>query len=255
MYTNDYVDFSEYNEDILPDPPKINSLYKRDDKPILFDDKTMNYYKIMRYRKMDPIILQDIDYDNCFKFYDEWNPYTGERLGKDPYGPLCFHPDSLIKYYYENRLNNLWVNDIEQDGDYYQGYYAEAVGAGFDIYIQSRGYNPEKYLFRLPIIDCYCTPDIDNQTVITMGPILTDNEVAQIDEIAKYYGHNYLDQYGKPRPSLFTMKKLYDTAISIKPPLLFSPSNIINDIMPQQLKEIYAKTNRIAVDKLKLMKG
>lgn len=242
-----HLDFSEFDEG---KHDEIDSLYERDGKKIMFDEKTMLYYKTMRFRKMDPIILADVDDDKCFKFYHQWNPYTGERLGIDPYGPLCFHPDSLVKYFYENRLNNLWVNEFNQNGIQYEGYYEDAVGAGFDIYIQSRGFNPEKYLFRLPIIDCYWIPGMENEAVITMGPVLTDDEIKEIDKLAKKHGSYYLTQYRAPRPSLFAIKQLYDTAVSKKPPII-----ITSEMPPQQLNELYAKGNRNAVDKLRTIRG
>jgi len=247
-----HIDFSEFDDDDNEknQTEEIDSLYTQEGKKIRYDDKTMLYYKTLRFRRMDPIFLAEIDDDKCFKFYHEWNPYTGERLGIDPYGPLCFHPDSLIKYFYENRLNDLWIAETEQNGIQYQGYYADAVGAGFDIYIQSRGFNPEKYLFRLPIIDCYWVPGMENEAVVTMGPVLTDEEVKQIDELAKKHGSYYLTQYGTPRPSLFAIKQLYDTAVSKKPPVVSSPG-----MSSLQLNELYAKANRAAVDKLKVMKG
>jgi hypothetical protein len=246
-----YIDFSDFDDGSTSSPQEVDSLYERDGKKISFDDKTMLYYKAMRFRKMDPIFQIDLDEDKCFKFYYQWNPYTGERLGADPYGPMCFHPDSLIKYFYENRLNNLWVEQVEQNGDNYEGYYDVAVGAGEDIYIQSRGYNPERYLFRLPIIDCYWIPCMKNEAIVTMGPVLTDDEVKQIDEIAKKYGSYYSSQFGTPRPSLYLMKQLYDKAISKKPQI----TNIINSLTAQQLSELYAKVNREAVDRLRSIKG
>ena len=246
----DYVDFDEEDKNENMKDNEIDSLYVRDGKKIVFDHKTMHYYKTMRFRKMDPIYMLDLEPDTCFKFYNEWNPYTGERLGIDPYGPLCFHPDSLIKYFYENRLNNLWCGETEHHGQYYEGYYDVAVGAGSNIYIQSRGSNPDKYLFRLPIIDCYWMSDIRNESIVTMGPVLTDDEVKQIDELADKHGSYYVQQYNKPRPSLFKIKQLYDTAISKKP--LIEVSDTLTD---EQKRELYDKINRQAVDKLKAMKG
>lgn len=242
-----YVDFSEFDQEEVKE---IDSLYERNNKKIMFDDKTMQYYLTMRFRKMDPIYLIDMDDEKCFKFYNQWNPYTGERLEIDPYGPLCFHPDSLIRYFYSNRLNGLWVCESQQDDINYEGYYDIAVGAGFDMYIQSRGYNPEKYLFRLPIIDCYWIPEMKNEATVTMGPILTDEEVKKIDECAKYYGSSYFSQYGAQRPSLSLMKQLYDTAVNKYPNVIITP-----DMTIQNINDLYSKTNRHAVDKLRIMKG
>jgi len=256
MTEENYVDFVDFTDECnnYTDNDNKNkepeSLYTRDNKMILYDDKTMVYYKTLRLRKMDPILLVDIDNDDiCFKFKEEWNPYTGERLGPDPYGPLCFHPDYLIRHFYENRLKDIWVNESYVNGEYYEGYYDIAVGAGTDIYIQSRGYNPEWYLFRLPIIDCYCTKDIKNVT-ITMGPILTDSEVNLIDDLARKCGNSYKLQYGTERPLLYEIKRLYDMALAKKPIIMITP-----DMTQQQIQDAYMKTNRLAVDKLRSMKG
>jgi hypothetical protein len=82
-----------------------------------------------------------------------------------------------------------------------------------------------------------------------MGPVITDEEVKLIDEIAKKHGNHYMSQYGVPRPSLYTIKQLYDTAVNNKP---IVPEN---NITLEQLNEQYAKINRTAVDKLKIIKG
>lgn len=247
------TDYVEFEDDEQIEKPKkkdpVDSLYIRDGKKVMFDDKTMNYYKTLRERHMDPILLSEIDNSISFKYPYEWNPYTGERQGKDPYGPLCFHPDTLIKYYYENRLKNIWVNETEQNGIYYQGYYDVGVGAGPECYIQSRGYNPDKYLLRLPIGDCYGSSSIEDSNV-TMGPVLTDDDVKQIDELAKKCGPSYYNNYKRERPNLLEIKKMYDRAINKTPSIMVSPN-----MTPSQITEAYLKANRAAVDRLKLMKG
>ena len=244
--TDNYIDYSEYEE---PAEKKHDTLYVRDGIVMEYDHKTTSYYRTLRERKMDPILLSEIDDKISFKFNDEWNPYNGERIGKDPYGPLCFHPDTLIRYFYVNRLNDLWVPESEQNGLYYEGMYDVAVGAGFDIYIQSRGYNPDKYLFRLPIIDCYWLKNLTGSN-ITMGPILTDEEVNKIDELAKKCGNSYYYQYKSGRPNLSEMKKLYDRAINKMPTIPFPLG-----MTQQQLNDAYMKANRNAVDVLRSMRG
>ena len=217
-----------------------------------YNNRTEQYYKILRLRIMDPIITVELDNDKCFMFFDKWDPYTGERLGKDEDGPLCFHPDILIHYYYLNRLNNLWVEPLNDSNNefHYQGYYDAAVGAGEDIFIQSRGYYPDKYLFRLPIIDCYLTCD-HSESIITMCPKLTDDEVKKIDELANLYGNNYENMFGKKRPSLLLMKNLYDQAISKDPYIGEIDKSKYNKEQIEQLKN---NVNRCAVDKLKKLK-
>ena len=68
---------------------------------------------------------------------------------------LYFDPNTLIHYFYINRLKNLWIDESIEDGNYYQGHYGYAVGNGPDFEIKGRGKHPDWYLFRLPIIDCY----------------------------------------------------------------------------------------------------
>jgi hypothetical protein len=61
------------------------------------------------------------------------------------------------------------------------------VGSGENINIIGRGECPEKYLFRLPIIDCYLEKDY-NKSIITMGPKLTIEEItalSQAQDVAK----------------------------------------------------------------------
>jgi len=53
----------------------------------------------LRKNKLDVFTREPINEKYAFKFEYQWDPYTGERLGKDPYGALYFHPDNLIHYY------------------------------------------------------------------------------------------------------------------------------------------------------------
>jgi hypothetical protein len=213
----------------------------------LFEDRTTEYYKTLRYRKMDPIIQIELEDDEAFKFEDMWDPYTGERIGKDPFGPLYFDPDSLIHYFYINRLKNLWTEPTDDNGGYYEGYYDMLVGSGNNIKIVGRGECPEKYLFRIPIIDCYLENDY-NKSIITMGPKLTDNEIKLIDEIANKNTNNYKMLFKKQRPSLYEMKKCYDQAIDSDPYI-----NIPKNASLETIKSLKYKANCCAVDKLKKM--
>jgi len=219
-----------------------------------YDIHTMEYYKSLRKQKMDPIIGDILD-DKCFKFYNMWDPYTGERTEIDPYGPLCFHPDYLIKHFYTQRLNKLWVSPSDESGGYYQGQYDDCVGIGDDFYLNGRNeHNPQWYVFRLPIIDCYLTDDHHTQ-LITMGPILTDQEIAEIEECAlSYYKNNYTNMFRNTRPSVVHMKQQYDIAIS-KNPLLDSCEMEENTISNDERHAINNKLNRDAVDSLVYMKG
>lgn len=216
-----------------------------------YEERTTEYYKTLRLRKMDPIVNIDLDDSNSFKFYWMWDPYTGERKEKDPHGPLYFDPDALIHYYYINRLKNLWNEPIDETGGYYEGYYDMLVGIGDNINVVGRGPCPEKYLFRIPIIDCYLEKDY-NKSVITMGPQLTDEEAKEIDRLAQKNHTNYKMMFKRQRPSLYEMKRQYDIAINKNPDI----SHILDknkEYTEEELKNLKYKENCKAVDKLKNM--
>jgi hypothetical protein len=210
---------------------------------ISYEDRTSKYYTTLRIRKMDPFINIELE-DVFFKFDHMWDPYTGERTMIDPFGPLCFDPDTLIHYFHINRLKNLWVpSSRDINNNYYEAYYDMLVGSNMNII--GRGECPEKYLFRLPIIDCYLEKDY-NKSVITMGPILTNNEIKQIDILANMNPDNYINTFGYNRPSLYEMKTLYDKAV-------YSDIYIKNkeNYTKNELKSLKYKINCDAVDKLK----
>jgi len=121
-------------------------------------------------------------------------------IDEDPIGPLCFNAFNLYNYYYLNRFKGLWNPPEGQ----FEGYYGDLVGAGPDLEIKSRGSNPEKYLFRLPIIDCYLPPE-HNFSIITMGPKLSNEDIEKIDKILITRGKNFI--------KLKNIKENYDCAI------------------------------------------
>ena len=223
-----------------------NSSYDKD-----YEERTTEYYKTLRLRKMDPIVNIDLDDSTSFKFNFMWDPYTGERKEKDPNGPLYFDPDALIHYYYINRLKNLWNEPVDETGGYYEGYYDMLVGIGDIINVVGRGPCPEKYLFRIPIIDCYLEKDY-NKSVITMGPKLTDEEAREIDNLAQKNPTNYKMMFKKQRPSLYEMKKQYDIAINKNPDI----SHVLDkdrEYTDEEIISLKYKENCKAVDKLKKM--
>lgn len=248
-YDDMMVDFSQCVE-----VKQRNSLYKKD-----YDETTTKFYRTLRENKINVIMQENTGFSPekafCFKY--QWDPYTGNILEQDPYGFLYFHPDDLIRYFYIKRLDKLWTDPVDlQHGYHIQGYYGEAVGSGEDIMIVGRGAYPESYLFRLPIFDCYLEKNHD-MSLITMGPKLTLEDLMEIDSIAeKSYKNNYKNQYGKKRPSLATMKILYDQAISKEPNLdnIIEYQNLKNkNISKEKLQEFRDKANRIAVDALRKM--
>ena len=216
-----------------------------------YEERTTEYYRTLRLRKMDPIVNIDLDDLNAFKFQYSWDPYTGERKEKDPNGPLYFDPDALIHYYYINRLKNIWNEPVDETGGLYEGYYDMLLGIGEDINIVGRGPCPEKYLFRIPIIDCYLEKDY-NKSVITMGPKITDEEAREIDNLAKKNPNNYKMMFKHQRPSLYEMKKQYDIILNKNPDI----SHILEQnkqYTDEEISNIKYKENCKAVDKLKSM--
>ena len=251
----------------------IDCLVDFDDEPVICDTQTQKkyskeynrqttyFYKNMREKKYN-IFSHDIftcNIDHVFKFPYMWDPYTGERsTDLDIFGPLYFHPDELIHFFYKQRLHMLWTGEKDENGGLFEGHYGDAVGAGENINIVGRGVYPERYLFRLPIDDCYLPPDSD-ESIISMGPVLTDDEVKQIEELAiKYHGDNYKYLYRKDRPSLTRIKKYYDTAISENPDITYLKEQHCSDTGIDKdsifslkiINEFKNKANRDAVNYL-----
>lgn len=219
-----------------------NDIYSKNN----YDKRTCVYYKTIRLRKMDPLINLDMDDTNAFIFNDMWDPITGERIQKDPNGGLYFDPDSLIHYFYINRLKNLWNEPTDNNEGYFEGYYDFAVGSGENINIVGRGHCPDKYLLRLPIIDCYLTKD-HNDSFVTMGPKLTDEEINKIDEVANKSGDNYKKMFKKERPKLADIKKYYDNSICENPDI----SKLKEKYPNKTNEELRCMFNREAVEMLK----
>lgn len=220
---------------------------KEELEEIKYDKTTNETYRIKRLFKIDPFTDKEIPDNLIFEFLDIWNPYTGLREKKDPIGPLCFNAINLYDYYYSNRYKGLWNPPLEQ----FQGYYGDLVGASKGIKIKSRGTNPERYLFRLPIIDCYLPPT-HNYSVITMGPELTDKEISQIDEIVmKLHPKRTQSNFA----SLTMIKYYYDNALNPSPD---PDSDEIKELKKKYsnlpTNEINEKYNRYWVDKLLKLK-
>lgn len=213
------------------------------DKKDKYDSTTNETYRIKRLFKLDPITDLEIPKNLLFEFKSTWNPYNGKRGLDDEIGSLCFNAIGLYDYYFLNKTNGLWNPPTDQ----YQGYYGDLIGSGLNIEIKSRGSNPEKYHYRLPIIDCYLPPD-HKFSVITMGPILTLEEISQIDRIIlEHHKSRNLNNF----ITLSTLKYYYDNALNS------SPDQELEEIIELKKKypnlaqrEINEKYNRFWVDKL-----
>jgi hypothetical protein len=197
-----------------------------------YDTTTTEKYRIMRLYKVDPIMNEEIPNHLIFEFKYKWNPITGKRETLDDYGALCFNALNLYQFFFSNRFNGLWYPPVDQ----FQGYYGDLVGSSKDILINGRPC-PEKYLYRLPIIDCYLKKT-HNYSIITMGPILTDEEINQIDII--------LSNYRKNKPTLKLLKEYYDQAINNSPDI--SELKLLNPTLSE--RELNEKYNKMYVDKL-----
>ena len=215
-----------------------------EEKPIIdtyceYDKTTTETYRINRLLSIDPITNEKISEELKFKFKEKWDPLTGKRASIDEIGPLCFNTINLYRFYMKNRTNGLWNPPTNDNTGYYQGYYGDLVGSGINININSRGSYPEKYLFRLPIVDCYLTKN-HNHSLITMGPILTDAEINEIDYIITHKSTL------KNQPKLSLIKKWYDKAITdvIDYNKLRNKYNLISE------RDIKDRYNRKYVDKL-----
>jgi len=242
-YSYEDIDFSSFATTICDPVAKTNGLD--------YDKMTNEYYRVLRKRKLDPVLQYELEEQYAFAFPYKWDPYTGERSTElDEYGPIYFDPDVLIKHFHSQRLRKLW-NESDKN---YEGHYDDAVGIGEDFYLTSRGNHPEWYLFRLPILDCYLTKD-HNQQYITMGPILTNAELIEIEHKAHLNHYHYYELFGTSRPSLSNIKKFYTNSISKIPS---SEDLGLGTELPceeDKKQEIYEKLNRYAVDQLRKIRG
>jgi hypothetical protein len=251
LIMNNFIDFSSV-EQTVTNKKVIEPIKKY---TVDYDDTTCLYYKSHRIQRTDPITFEELNENNSFKILQMWDPYTGTRTENDPFGPIYFHPMNLLQHFYVNRLNGLWIDQSDEDDGLYAGYFGDAVGGGEDYEIVGRGIYPEKYLFRLPIPNCYLKKDHD-MNIITMGPKLTNEEICSIDKMIEkeWTFHKLYKKIYKRIGSLQNMKIYYDIAISKDPIKLdLSILNIKkkNEITKQENYNL--NLNRMAVEKLKLM--
>jgi len=227
---------------------KNGKVYKKLLKECLVEKHIIDNYYNFRNVYMDPLLHLKLPLQNnkpLFEYKYCWEPLTGEVLDIDPRGSLYFDPDSLVHYFYTNRLRYLW-----NEGDInFSGNYGDALGNGPDFYIPGRGYSLHYYLFRLPINDAFCDTLSKQQT--TIGPILNFDDIFNLYQLSCSYGDNYKNLYGIDRPNILDIYTLYHEAIKkniidkkLQDDLLLSREDIENN------KFI---SNKLAVDKLKIL--
>lgn len=246
----------------LENPPNIKSneifdkLFDKEYYNNIFDDETIKYCDF-RINKNDPVTCENLDDENSFKFKHIWDCITGERLGIDPYGSLYFSPVTIFRTIINKILLGLWT-----EIDDCIPFYGENIGVGKNFIIPSRGPQPEKYVFRLPIQDCYLYRNSDKcgKSIHNLGPEFTDEELQEIDMLIKNYwmDDSYIEDLPDPTLKLYDLRKLYDVAIDKLP-----TNNI--EALPTCLREKYLRTlsfgiididhnefiNRIAVEEIK----
>ena len=240
--------------------PETDNVFDAELYDKMFDDETQRYREF-RNNHQDPVTYQEMKNKKSFKFKYVWDCYTGERIGVDPYGPLYLSPVTILRTILSKILLGLWT---EIEGC--MPMYGENIGVSKKFNNTSRGPQPEKYVFRIPIQDCYLHRGSDKRgkSVHTLGPELTDDELLEINNlIGKYWSDDpYIADLPKSALKILELRKLYDVAIDPKP---------TNDIeaLPLCLRDRYLRTftngtididhneyiNRIAVEEIKKMIG
>ena len=205
-------------------------------------------YHNFRNIKMDPLTYLKLPLLNgkpLFEYPYCWEPLTGEVIDMDPRGSLFFDPDTLIHYFYTNRLRYLW----NEGKDGFSGSYGDGLGNGPEFFIPGRGYSQHYYLFRLPIPDAFCDNLSPQQT--TLGPILSYQEIATLFELSSVYGDNYQKMFGYSKPNILQIYELYHQAIKKHVVDLETKNRLgLSEEDINDNKFIY---NKLAVDKLKII--
>ena len=240
------INFNEIYDEKINDNNEVinNTLYKK-----IYNNRTTENFKKIRELKLDPITTIETS-ENSFKFNFIWDPITGQRLlENDPYGPLCFDPLNLCLYFYQKRLEHLWIDEVDEGegGGYYEGYYGDGVGAGKNFKIEARGEYPEYYLFRIPINDCYLIEGTP-KSIPTKGPELFRNEIIQIYELCKKCPSSEWQEYFTEIPNLEKMFDLYNQAIDDEPNIEKFLEENPQFIGADNPKHCY---NTVAIEKLK----
>lgn len=200
-----------------------------------------------RRNKIDPLTLENVD-ENAFKYKYKWNPYNGIVKGVDKNGPLYFEPESLIHFFYINRLKHLWYKESNVNGVYTQGYYGDGVGNGPLFKVNSRGEHPDWFLFRLPIYDEYLNKDHCYQSV-TMGPKLKLVDIKKIKKLSNR--KKFKEKFNYKMPNIVKLYELYMKSIICN----FYKIDITKIGLPDnEIKQLLYQENINAVNRLRLFK-
>jgi len=235
--TNEFVTNESTNNKI------INKKYPNHN----FNKDTTEKYYNCRINQLDAITGEPIENSKIIMFSYMWNPFTGKKIHqRDEYGPLCFNALILYEYYFVNRYKGLWIQE-DTLCDIQNTYGIEIIGTGNNINENHAMFH--KYLYRLPIIDCYIpekNSDIkycnSYDLVTTIGPILTVNDIKKIDRIVHIHDPT--------RTPLKYLKELYDGALDNHPDIT-KHKKMFSNLSDNELKYKY---NIGCIDRLVALK-
>ena len=211
---NFIIDMSVMDNLQLP----IKKIKQEPQYKINYNDNTKKY---CTYRKLniDPITLIALDENYpVFKVEKMWDPYTGQFTENDPFGHLSFDPISLTIYFWMNRYTHLLKDSTSTDNISTD----DGLGAGEDFIINSKGKYPERYLWRLPIVDCYIekTDNIKEESFLNsvpkLGPKLERHDIEILYELVKQCVKLHPNRLERI-PDLVSMYDTYHIAINPEP--------------------------------------
>jgi len=212
-----------------------------------YDSFTTENCKTMRECKIDPISDEVVNESYSYKVENMWDPISGEFLDeKDPFGPLHFDSVELVKWFYINKLNYLWKDEVDEgeNGGYYEAIPGEGIGAGEDFYMRGRGtYHPERFIWRLPL-NCYLEKGL-SRSVPFKGPKLSRDQIVTLYNICKSTPKSHWSVSFSEIPDIVQIYDLYMEAINKNPDI--SGIDYDDDEDPK------FKANLRAIQKLKNM--
>ncbi len=76
-----------------------------------YDKTTTESYRIKRILKIDPLTDLEIPDNLRFEFEHKWDPISGEIIGLDEVGPLCFNAITLYDYYLQIGIKGYGIQE------------------------------------------------------------------------------------------------------------------------------------------------